>query len=98
MVIVDNLYMGNKKEHKCGSEILQGRYQGQKISSIVKKEKIDVINHHAAQISVPDSVKHPAFDADINIKGTINLLEAARENKIRKFILSPAAARFTAQK
>ena len=86
VVIVDNLYMGNKKNINAAAKFYKADIRDKKISSIVKKEKIDVINHHAAQISVPDSVKHPAFDADINIKGTINLLEAARENKIRKFI------------
>lgn len=37
----------------------------------------DVIYHLAAQISVTDSVARPAYDAHINIMGTINVLDAA---------------------
>jgi len=86
VVVVDNLFMGNRKNVNAAAKFYKLDIRDKKISSIVKKEKIDVINHHAAQISVPDSVKQPVFDADINIKGTLNLLEAARENKVKKFI------------
>lgn len=45
---------------------------------IVKKEKPDLINHHAAQIDVQSAIKDPLNDASINILGTINVLEACR--------------------
>lgn len=86
VVILDNLYMGNKKNVNPKAKFYKADIRDAKVKDIIRKEKIDVINHHAAQISVPDSVKQPVFDADINIKGTLNMLEAARENKIRKFI------------
>ncbi|UCE74843.1 MAG: NAD-dependent epimerase/dehydratase family protein, partial [Methanomassiliicoccales archaeon] len=44
------------------------------------------INHHAAQISVPASVEDPSFDADVNVKGLITLLEASRKNGVRKVV------------
>jgi UDP-glucose 4-epimerase len=86
VVIVDNLFMGNKKNVNAKARFYKTDIRDKKINDIIRKEKIDVINHHAAQISVPDSVKRPIFDADINIKGTLNLLEAAKGNKIKKFI------------
>jgi UDP-glucose 4-epimerase len=86
VVIVDNLFMGNKRNVNPKAKFYKMDIRDKKICGLVGKEKIDVINHHAAQISVPDSVKNPSFDADINIKGTLNLLEAAKENKIKKFI------------
>lgn len=86
VVIVDNLFMGNKKNVNPKAKFYKLDIRDKKLGSIIKKEGIEVINHHAAQISVPDSVKNPVFDADINIRGTLNLLEAARHNKIRKFI------------
>lgn len=86
VVIIDNMYMGNKKNVNPKAKFYKMDIRDKRVSALVKKEKIDVINHHAAQISVPDSVKQPAFDADINIKGTINLLEAAKDNKVKKFI------------
>jgi UDP-glucose 4-epimerase len=86
VTVIDNLFMGNKKNVNPKAKFYKMDIRDKKLAVIVRNEKIDVINHHAAQISVPDSVKQPAFDADINIKGTLNLLEAARLNKIRKFI------------
>jgi UDP-glucose 4-epimerase len=86
VVILDNLYMGNKKNVNPKAKFYKTDIRDAKVKDIVKKENIEVINHHAAQISVPDSVKSPLFDADINIKGTLNMLEAARLNKIKKFI------------
>jgi UDP-glucose 4-epimerase len=38
-----------------------------------------VLSHHAAQLDVRKSVADPAFDADVNLLGTLNLLAAARE-------------------
>ncbi len=86
VIIVDNLVMGNKKNINKAARFYKIDIRDKKIRDIIKKEKIDVINHHAAQISVPDSVKNPVWDAENNINGTLNLLEAARENKIKKFI------------
>ena len=58
------------------------------IAEIIKKENIQVINHHAAQISVHDSVKDPVADAKANIIGTLQLLQNTITSKIRKFIFA----------
>lgn len=46
--------------------------------------KSDVIIHTAAQISVGNSTEDPVHDAEVNISGTLNLLDAARKSKIRR--------------
>ncbi len=46
-------------------------------------EQPDVVNHHAAQIDVGRSVADPLYDADVNILGTLNLLECARAQQVR---------------
>jgi len=86
VVIVDNLYMGSMKNVNKKAIFYKMDVRDVKIRDIVKKEKIEVINHHAAQISVPDSVKKPVEDMEINIGGTLNMLEAAREGGVKKFI------------
>jgi UDP-glucose 4-epimerase len=53
----------------------------------MEREKPEVVNHHAAQISVPASVADPITDADINIKGFLNLLEQATKCQVKKVIL-----------
>ena len=47
-----------------------------------------IVNHHAAQINVRDSVENPGFDADVNIGGSLNVLRLCAEYKTEKFIFS----------
>lgn len=53
---------------------------------------VEVVFHCAAQISVAESVVNPKRCYDTNIFGTYNLLEAARLNKVARFVLSSSAA------
>jgi len=55
-------------------------------------DKVDAVIHTAAQISVKRSIEDPVFDAENNINGTLNLLEAARRADIRRFIYISSAA------
>jgi UDP-glucose 4-epimerase len=48
----------------------------------------NVLNHHAAQIDVRVSVDRPAFDADINLVGFVNLLEGASEGGVQRVIFA----------
>jgi UDP-glucose 4-epimerase len=51
-----------------------------------------VVFHLAAFISVPDSLQNPLRCYEINIQGTLNLLEACRINKVERFVFSSSAA------
>lgn len=55
---------------------------------IIVKEKPDVVFHLAAQADVARSINDPKYDADVNINGTINMLEACREITLKKFIFA----------
>jgi UDP-glucose 4-epimerase len=55
-------------------------------------KKADAVIHCAAQIFVARSVEEPLFDADNNIMGTLNLLNAAREANIKRFVYFSSAA------
>jgi UDP-glucose 4-epimerase len=48
----------------------------------------ELVNHHAAQSEVPKSVADPAFDAQVNIVGALNLLKACADHGVRKVIFS----------
>ena len=45
----------------------------------------DLVFHLAAQIDVRRSVTEPLFDLDVNVGGTVRLLEAARRHEVRRF-------------
>lgn len=50
--------------------------------------KPEVINHHAAHLSIYESVEDPQFDATTNIIGFLNLMEAARNNGLKKVLVA----------
>lgn len=52
----------------------------------------DVIFHEAAIVSVPYSVEHPQETHDVNLQGTLNLLEAARQAKTKRLVFASSAA------
>jgi UDP-glucose 4-epimerase len=56
------------------------------VEDIFSTENPVVVNHHAAQMDVRRGVREPIFDAQVNILGGINLIEAAVANKVKRFI------------
>jgi UDP-glucose 4-epimerase len=52
----------------------------------------EVVMHLAAQVDVRRSIADPAFDAQVNVAGTVSVLEAARETGTRRVILASTAA------
>jgi UDP-N-acetylglucosamine 4-epimerase len=53
---------------------------------------VDFVLHQAAWGSVPRSIEMPLLYEEINIKGTLNLLEAARSNNIKKFVYASSSS------
>src|SRR6185369_838712 len=87
VLVLDNLSGGKLANvPKKARFVKMDLRDGKGIAKLFKKEKFDVVNNHAAQMSVPASVADPLFDADVNVKGLLNLLEGCRANKVRKFI------------
>jgi UDP-glucose 4-epimerase len=86
VVVVDNLFTGKRDNINPKATFYEADIRSREITTIIEKERPEVVNHHAAQISVPASVEDPSFDADVNIKGLLNIVEASRKNGIRKVI------------
>lgn len=63
-----------------------------KLSSIFKKYNVDKIIHLAARAGVRPSLENPFIYEETNIKGTLNLLELARQHKISKFIFGSSSS------
>ena len=53
---------------------------------------IDYIHHFAALISVAESMSKPQETAEINVQGTVNVLEAARANHVKRVVFASSAA------
>ncbi len=52
----------------------------------------DFVFHHAAEVSVPQSIQDPAACIEVNLGGTVNLLEAARSGMLTRFVLASSCA------
>lgn len=89
VVVVDDLSRGKKEQVNKRAKFYQANIcDRKKLESVFKREKPQVINHHAAQIDVRKSVADPAMDAQTNIIGSINLAELAVKYKSKKFIFA----------
>jgi UDP-glucose 4-epimerase len=88
VVVVDNLYSGKRENVPARARFHDVDIVSPAADEIVAAERPDVISHHAAQMDVRLSVASPAFDAEVNIVGTIRLLEAAVKNGVRKVIFA----------
>ncbi|HOV92498.1 MAG TPA: NAD-dependent epimerase/dehydratase family protein [Candidatus Kapabacteria bacterium] len=91
VVIIDNLALGFRKNIPDGAKFYHLDITDNSIAEVFEREKFDVVNHHAALMSVRYSVYNPVDDARTNILGSINLLEAAKNTGVKKFIFSSSA-------
>lgn len=55
-------------------------------------EDVDYVLHQAAWGSVPRSIEMPLFYEEVNIKGTLNMMEAARQNNVKKFVYASSSS------
>ncbi|MBW3023231.1 NAD-dependent epimerase/dehydratase family protein [Candidatus Woesearchaeota archaeon] len=93
VVIIDNLSSG-KKEYVNEKAVFYEADVTKDMSNIFEKEKPEIVIHLAAQVDVVKSIKDPLDDAEQNILGIINVLEACRKNNIKKIIYTSTVARY----
>ncbi len=86
VVVVDDLSTGHRSNINPAVKFYEVDIRSPEIGEIFRHEKPTVLNHHAAQMSVRISVAEPIRDADINILGTLNLLEQARQHGIERIV------------
>jgi UDP-glucose 4-epimerase len=56
--------------------------------------KPELVSHHAAQHSVAISTQDPSYDADVNVRGLLNVLGLSARNGVRKVIYASSAATY----
>jgi len=88
VIVVDNLFTGKEKNLNENIVFYNLDICDLSLGKIFKKHNIDIVNHHAAQLDVRKSVENPIFDAQVNIIGSLNLLENSMKYKVKKFIFA----------
>jgi len=88
-VVLDNLSTGRRENlpgHVPIHEIDICDRDG--VRNVLEQERPDAVCHQAAQMSVGRSVKEPSFDAEVNILGFLNVLEAAAETGVKRIVFA----------
>ena len=88
VVVIDDLSTGKLKNLNPRATFYHVDITSPSLQEVFHKESPDLVFHLAAQISVSESTKDPIKDSNINVTGTLRLLEAARRSGIEKFIYS----------
>ncbi|AEF97183.1 SDR family oxidoreductase [Methanotorris igneus] len=86
VVILDNLVTGNKNNINPKAEFVEGDITNKNLDEKIDFQDIDVVIHQAAQINVRKSVEDPIYDGDVNVLGTLNILENMRRYDVKKII------------
>src|SRR5216684_2618438 len=92
VVILDDLSRGSRRNLNPKSRFYQCDIRDREgIEKIFLLERPEIINHHAAQMDVRRGVREPLFDAQVNILGSLNLIEAAVAHGAKRFIYIASA-------
>jgi len=93
VVVIDNLKVGKRRNLNPRAKFYKKDIKNRKaIFEIFRRERPDYVFHYAAQIYVRYSVTNPVEDAEDNIIGGLNLIEASRKYKVKKLLFASSAA------
>ncbi|HUV29189.1 MAG TPA: NAD-dependent epimerase/dehydratase family protein [Anaerolineales bacterium] len=86
VVVVDDLSTGRRSNLNPAATFYQVDIRSPELAEVFEKEKPQIVDHHAAQMDVRRSVDDPLFDADVNVLGSIKLIELARQHAVERVI------------
>lgn len=87
VTVVDDLSTGKRRNLPDGAEFVELDVRDDQLHELFEQRGgYELVNHHAAQIDVRTSVARPRFDADINLGGLLNVLEAAHRFGTRRVV------------
>lgn len=88
VAIVDDLSTGKRDFVPAGASFHEMDIRSPELDGLFQRFRPEIVNHLAAQIDVRKSVNDPVFDAEVNILGGLNLLEASVKHGVKKFLFA----------
>lgn len=88
IVVVDNLSTGKRRNLNRAAEFYKVDIQSSRLERVFRNERPSMVMHLAAQMDVRRSVEDPTYDAQVNILGTVNVLQQAANHGTRKVIFA----------
>ncbi len=86
--VLDDLSSGRRAHVPEAATFHEADIRSEEAARLMEEEGFDVLCHHAAQMDVRRPVADPSFDADVNVRGFLNLMEAGRTCGLRKVIFA----------
>jgi UDP-glucose 4-epimerase len=86
VAVVDDLSTGKRGHVNPRARFYELDIRSPELSDVFGLEKPELINHHAAHVDVRLSVADPLHDAEVNVLGSLNLLECARQHGVSDFL------------
>ncbi|NND72674.1 MAG: NAD-dependent epimerase/dehydratase family protein [Rhodothermales bacterium] len=86
--ILDDLSSGFRDRVNPDAAFHELDIRSSEAADLVRAEGCEVMIHHAAQMDVRRSVADPSFDADVNVRGFLNIVEAGRTSGLRKVVFA----------
>lgn len=86
VAVVDDLSTGRASNLNPRARFYQVDIRSAELEDVFRAERPEIVDHHAAQMDVRKSVVDPMFDADVNVRGSLNLLELAQRYGTRKVV------------
>ena len=96
VIVLDNLFSGllsNLEKSKDRITFVKGDILDKALIKDIVAE-VEFVFHLAAHVGNIRSIKDPYFDMDVNIRGTLNLLEACRNSNVKRLVYSSSGAIF----
>ena len=88
VAIIDNLNAGSLRNLNPAATFYHGSITDSTVDEVFSREQPDLVFHLAARVSVTASAQDPVDNTEVNVIGTLKLLEAARRCGLEKFIFS----------
>src|SRR5438876_1478941 len=89
---VDDLSTGSRENLASAATLHELDIRDEALEQLARRVRPEVVFHLAAQADVGTSVERPAFDAEVNVVGTVRVLEAARAAGARVVFASSGGA------
>ena len=86
VAVVDDLSTGRVDNLNSQARFYQVDIRSPELEDVFAAERPEVISHHAARANVRESMEKPILYADVNVLGSLNLLELSRTYGVRKII------------
>jgi UDP-glucose 4-epimerase len=92
VIVVDNLVTGKKENVNEKAVLYEVDICSPQLEDVFRSESPEAVFHLAAQATVPRSLEDPLYDAEVNIAGTLNILEMMHRYGAGRIIYSSSAA------